>query len=120
MMELLVPIAFALMIAAGAVFAFRAMRGKGGFGGGATSARGFAEGTLTVTGVSAGAADRNDDRYVTVTGTISSAQSPPAEIYGRMVVRSSGNEPVVGQEFPVVFKPGKADSTWRLGSLTDG
>ncbi|GAA4683196.1 hypothetical protein [Gordonia humi] len=91
-----------------------------GPGRGAVSAgRGYAQGTLTVTSAVLGDPDKNGARNCTVTGTIVASGSAPAEVYGRIVLPAGATEPYPGLEQPVVYKPGKEDSTWRFGTLPD-
>ena len=101
------------------------LRRRGGFGGfggkPATAAAGFEQGTLTVTGISGrGAEDKNQQAYSTFTGTVLGASIPPTDIYGTLVVGAGDSELEVGQDLPVVYKPGKVTSTWRFGSLDPG
>ncbi|MGV9711702.1 hypothetical protein ACWDTI_13680 [Gordonia sp. NPDC003424] len=79
----------------------------------------FVQGTLTVTGVS----DRQDqgdakgERFCTVSGTIVGPQTNPAEVYGTLVLGDNDPWPQIGADLPVVYKPGKAASSWRFGQL---
>ena len=89
-----------------------------GFGS-ATADRGFVQGTMTITSAVVGHPDRDGARNCTVAGTIIGPGTAPAEVYGRVVIPGGSIEPFAGQEQPVVFKPGKEDSTWRFGTLPD-
>ncbi|MBE7161704.1 MAG: hypothetical protein INR72_10685 [Williamsia herbipolensis] len=90
--------------------------GGGLFGGGTT---GFVEGTLTVTGVSdqAEQGDKNGDMFCTVSGTIIGPDTPPTDVYGHLVLGADTPWPKIGTDMPVVYKPGKAETSWRFGSL---
>ncbi|MGU3293675.1 hypothetical protein [Williamsia sp. M5A3_1d] len=93
--------------------------GSGGlFGGGGVGA-GLVQGTLTVTGVSdrPDEGDRNDQMYCTVSGTIIGPDTAPTNVYGHMVVTGKTPWPQIGADMPVVYKPGKTDTSWRFGSL---
>ena len=96
---------------------YMSRRGQG-FGS-ASAARGYVEGVMTVTSAVLGDPDRDGARLCTVAGTIMAADSSPAEVYGRIVVPAGAVEPYPGLDQPVVFKPGKEDSTWRFGTLSD-
>ncbi|MFW0792434.1 hypothetical protein AAFP30_01350 [Gordonia sp. CPCC 205515] len=86
---------------------------------GASSAGQFVQGTLTVTGVS----DRQDqgdakgERFCTISGTINGPQTNPSEVYGTLVLGDNDPWPQIGADLPVVYKPGKATSSWRFGEL---
>lgn len=90
--------------------------GGGLFGGGTA---GLVEGTLTVTGVSdqADKGDKNGDMFCTVSGTIVGPETAPTDVYGHFVVGADMPWPKVGVDLPVVYKPGKAATSWRVGSL---
>ena len=90
--------------------------GAGLFGGGAA---GFVEGTLTVTGVSdqAEQGDKNGDMFCTVSGTIVGPDTPPTDVYGHLVLDANAPWPKIGTDMPVVYRPGKAETSWRFGSL---
>ncbi|GEE03915.1 hypothetical protein nbrc107696_43610 [Gordonia spumicola] len=103
------------------VILLKVSRGNGPAGGfGAPSAsRGWADGTLTVTSAASGAMDRNGERTCTVTGMIVGPGAAAVEVYGRVVLPSGATQPRTGEEIPVVYKPGKEESTWRFGTLSD-
>ena len=86
------------------------------FGGGSA---GFVEGTLTVTGVSdpAEQGDKNGDMFCTVSGPLIGPDTAPADVYGHLVLGANSPWPKVGTDMPVVYKPGKAETSWRFGSL---
>ncbi len=112
-----VTIVFILLIA-GTLASFFIGRSRWAAGGSTTAAAGYAGGTLTVTGVSGrGHADKNGAVNVTVSGTIVGDATAPTEVYGTMVLNTGDRDPFVGQEFQVVYKPGKTESTWRFGTL---
>ncbi|MYR04860.1 hypothetical protein GTV32_00230 [Gordonia sp. SID5947] len=79
----------------------------------------FVQGTLTITGVSdrPDQGDAKGERYCTVSGTIVGPQTDPAEVYGTLVFGERDSWPQIGADLPVVYKPGKATSTWRFGEL---
>ncbi|WAC56266.1 hypothetical protein [Gordonia sp. SL306] len=79
----------------------------------------FVQGTLTVTGVSdrPDQGDAKGERYCTVSGTIVGPQTDPAEVYGTLVFGENDPWPQIGADLPVVYKPGKATSSWRFGEL---
>ena len=107
---------FAILLAVSVVAMLMQRRGpKIGAGVGGN----FVAGTLTVTGVSdRGAADKTGNAYVSFSGTITGEQTAPTEVYGTLTVSAGELDPHVGQDFPVVYKPGKAATSWRLGNLT--
>lgn len=80
------------------------------------SASQFEQGTLTVTGVSdrQEKGDAKGERFCTVSGTIVGPQTNPAEVYGTLVLGEQDPWPQIGADLPVVYKPGKATSTWRF------
>ncbi|AZG48612.1 hypothetical protein [Gordonia insulae] len=86
---------------------------------GAGRASQFVQGTFTVTGVSdrPEQGDTKGERFCTVSGTIVGPQTQPAEVYGTLVLGEHDPWPQVGTDLPVVYKPGKATSTWRFGEL---
>lgn len=86
---------------------------------GAGAAASFVEGTLTVTGVS-DRPDRGDakgERFCTISGTIVGPQTHPEEVYGTLVLGEAEPWPQIGSDLPVIYKPGKATSSWRFGTL---
>ncbi|MFW0787201.1 hypothetical protein AAFP35_22105 [Gordonia sp. CPCC 206044] len=86
---------------------------------GAAKAAQFVQGTLTITGVSErpDTGDAKGERFCTVSGTIVGPQTNPAEVYGTLVLGETDPWPQIGADLPVVYKPGKATSTWRFGEL---
>ncbi|GAA2066542.1 hypothetical protein GCM10009722_31100 [Williamsia deligens] len=94
-----------------------AAAGGGGLFGGGTA--GFVEGTLTVTGVSdpAEQGDKNGDMFCTVSGTIIGPDTAPTDVYGHLVLGADNPWPKIGTDIPVVYRPGKAETSWRFGSL---
>ena len=111
-----ITVVFILLIAATIASIFL---GPGrGFGGSASTSSGYASGTMTVTGVSGrGEADKNGQVYFTVSGTIIGADTAPTEVYRTMVLPAEAADPYIGEERPVVYKPGKTATTWRFGTL---
>ena len=108
---------FVVLLAASAVSLLLARRGRT-FGGG-SAASGWVDGSMTITSVVVGEPDRTGASNCTVTGTVVGPGAPAVEVYGRMVSPSASHTPTVGQDLPVVYKPGKVDSTWRFGTLSD-
>ncbi|MFT3714428.1 MAG: hypothetical protein QM774_00350 [Gordonia sp. (in: high G+C Gram-positive bacteria)] len=116
-MSTAVTIVFIVIIAT-ALIAMLYARRNGGFTKSGPVGAGYEEGKLTITGVSGqGAADKNGAAYNTFTGTILGPSIAPTEVYGTLTVGAAGEDPAVGQELPVVYKPGKVTSSWRFGSL---
>lgn len=73
-------------------------------------------GTLTLTGVSDQPVegDKNHQVFCTVSGTIIGPDTAPTAVYGRFVVPLSMSWPSIGDEIPVTYKPGKAETSWEL------
>lgn len=73
-------------------------------------------GTLKVTGVSDKPVegDKNNQVFCTVSGTITGPDTPPTDVYGRFVVTMAMSWPSIGDEIPVTYKPGKAETTWEI------
>ncbi|WP_448221687.1 hypothetical protein [Gordonia iterans] len=114
-MDTLVTIVFILIIG-GALASFFIARNRQA--GRVSGAAGYENGVLTVTGVSdVGAADKNGQSYVSVSGTIIGGSTAPTEVYGTLVLDVGLDKPYVGEEKAVVYKPGKVESTWRFGTL---
>ncbi len=118
---MLITVAFALMLVVLlAVFVMqRGRRPGGGMFGGMGNAASFVEGTFTVTGVSnrPDAGDKNDQMFCTVSGTIIGPDTAPTDVYGDLVLTGKTPWPQVGSDMPVVYKPGKTETSWRFGSL---
>lgn len=114
---------FVFIIVLVAVLVMLVMQWRRGRGGGLSQAAAaqYVQGTLTVTGVSnrpgEAAADKNGESYCTVSGTITGPQTAPTEVYATTVIGALGQWPHVGADMPVMYKPGKAESTWRFGTL---
>lgn len=88
----------------------------GGFGGGNTA--GYAQGTLTVTGVSEqNEPDSKGQMFCTISGTINGPGTNPTEVYGTMILSAGEPWPQIGSEHAVVYKPGKTTTTWSFGQL---
>ena len=82
---------------------------------GGSAAAGYENGVLTVTGVSdVGAADKNGQSYVTVSGTIIGGSTAPTEVYGTLVLDVGLDKPYVGEEKAV------SGGTWRTMGLPQG
>lgn len=110
-----ITVVFILLIAA-TLASFLIGRTRTGTRG--TAAAGYQSGTLTVTGVSGrGETDKNGAAYFTVSGTIIGGETAPTEVYGTLVLATGDPDPFVGQDLPVVYKPGKTSTTWRFGTL---
>lgn len=81
-------------------------RGSGGLGGNGSQ---LAQGTLLITGVSAGP-DSDGSQNVTITGVINGPTVREHEVYTR-VAMNVGNAPTMGQLMPVVYSP-KSPDKW--------
>ncbi|WP_038254730.1 hypothetical protein [Williamsia sp. D3] len=80
-------------------------------------------GTLTLTGVADKPVegDKNHQAFCTVSGTITGPDTAPTDVYGRFVMPMSSAWPQIGDQVPVTYKPGKAESTWQIaGSIGGG
>ncbi|WP_026918435.1 hypothetical protein [Gordonia shandongensis] len=108
---------FVALLVASLVSLILARRGHG-FGQ-ASAASGYVDGTLTITGGVAGDADRNGQRVCTITGIIVGPGAAAVEVYRRIILTADDVVPAVGLDQPVVYKPGKVESTWRFGTLSD-
>ncbi|MCM3896161.1 hypothetical protein ND991_13150 [Gordonia sputi] len=96
------------------IMRFRGQR-IGGFGG---NTAGYAQGTLTVTGVSdQGEPDSKGQAFCTISGTINGPGTSPTEVYGTMILAVGEPWPQIGSEHAVVYKPGKTATTWSFGQL---
>lgn len=115
-------IAFVVMLSA-VLVAVLIQRQRGGNPGtmSANKAAQYAQGSLTVTGVSErpDQGDKNDQVYCTISGTILGDQTAPTEVYGTVVLSLNDPWPQIGSDLPVIYKPGKADSSWQIGQLPD-
>ncbi|MGC4933746.1 hypothetical protein ACLQ3C_08680 [Gordonia sp. DT30] len=114
-----ITVTIAILLAVIAVAMIMQMRGRRvGFGGGARGGAGLVQGRLTVTGVSdRPEADSKGDAYCTVSGTIIGPGTEPAEVYGTLVLADGQPWPQIGSYHPVVYKPGKAETSWHFGEL---
>lgn len=92
---------------------------RGGRFGTPTGGAGYVEGSMTITSAATGEMDRNGERRCTVTGTVVGPGASAVEVYGPILLPSGARVPFAGEERPVVYKPGKAESTWRFGTLPD-
>ena len=117
---MLLGVAFAMMLAVLiAVLVMQWQRGRNPKPLDGSKMMQFAQGTFTVTGVS----DRPDhgdtkgERFCTVSGTITGPQTQPTEVYGTLVFGEHDPWPQVGVDMPVIFKPGKTESSWQFGTL---
>lgn len=113
-------IAFAIILAAGAVALIISLRGRNQKALKPQQAAQFEQGTLTVTGVS----DRpmeggsKGQAYATLSGTIVGPSIAPTDVYTTTVLNVEADQwPRPGEDLPVIYKPGKVDSSWRLGTL---
>ncbi|GAC62853.1 hypothetical protein GSI01S_46_00060 [Gordonia sihwensis NBRC 108236] len=119
-MPVWISVVFILIVATSLVAMLMQRRGRRMFGGGVDAASGYVEGTLTVTGLGRqNEPDKNGSRYCTISGTIIGPQIAPTEVYGTQVLGADDVAPTVGASMPVVYRPGKVDSTWRFGVLGD-
>ncbi|WP_338836367.1 hypothetical protein [Gordonia polyisoprenivorans] len=115
-----ITVTIAILLAVMAVAMIMQMRGRrvGGIGGGARGGAGLVQGTMTLTGVSERPeADSKGEAFCTVSGTIVGPGTRPAEVYGTMVLEKGQPWPQIGSEHPVVYKPGKAETSWHFGEL---
>ncbi|MBM7366251.1 hypothetical protein [Gordonia hydrophobica] len=116
-MPVWITVVFVLLVVTSIVAILMRRGGGRGFGS-IDAASGFVDGTLTVTGVGAeGAADKDGRRYCTVSGTILGPQTAPTDVYGHLVLGATEPSPGVGTDLPVVYRPGKVESSWRFGAL---
>ncbi len=81
---------------------------------------GLEQGTMTLTGVSPRPldADKNGEATVTISGSLAGPSTSPRPVYGRFVWKFADTWPEVGDQLAVVYKIGKADTTWHVGTLT--
>jgi hypothetical protein len=79
-------------------------------------------GTLTLTGVADKPieGDKNNQAFCTVSGTIIGPDTAPTDVYGRFVLPMSAAWPQIGDQIPVTYKPGKAESTWQIAGALGG
>ncbi|WP_043452163.1 hypothetical protein [Jongsikchunia kroppenstedtii] len=110
---MLFSIVLLVVLIVAAIAMFMQFRGRNPFGGG--SSVGMVQGTLTVTGVADRPAepDKNGQMFCTLSGTILGPETAPTEVYGTYIVGQMQTWPRVGDELPVSYKPGKAETTWR-------
>lgn len=112
-----ITLTIAILLAALAVGMIMQMRGRrtGGLRGGGA---GYEQGTLTITGVSdRPEADSKGEAFCTVSGTINGPGTPPVEVYGTLVLVDGAPWPQMGSDHPVVYRPGKAETSWKFGEL---
>ncbi|MAU84783.1 hypothetical protein VX037_01700 [Gordonia sp. Z-3] len=117
---MLLAVGFTVVIAAVLVaLVVQWQRGRSPQGLSGARAAQFVQGTFTVTGVSErpDQGDAKGERFCTVSGTIVGPQTEPAEVYGTLVLGDADPWPQIGADLPVVYKPGKATSSWRFGEL---
>lgn len=118
---MLVTIALVLLLAALAVALIMGLRGRsfGSLSGRQRSqAGGYAEGVLTVTGVSERREpDSKGQSFCTISGTIVGPGTDPTDVYASMVWPQEQQWPQMGSDLPVTYKPGKVVSTWQFGGL---
>ncbi|MFW0792147.1 hypothetical protein [Gordonia sp. CPCC 205333] len=116
-----IQIAFAVILAAGAVaLILQLQRGRRPRQLSPQQAAQFEAGTLTVTGVSdrPAEADSKGEVYATISGTIVGPTTAPTDVYTTTVLNLERDPwPRPGDDLPVFYKPGKVDSSWRIGSL---
>ncbi|MCT1355957.1 hypothetical protein [Gordonia sp. p3-SID1431] len=92
----------------------------------AAKASQFVQGTFTVVGVSdrddeptKSAADKDGNRFCTISGTIVGPETSPTEVYGTLVLGAGDPWPQVGDDLPVLYKPQKAATSWRFGVMPE-
>ncbi|WP_040509225.1 hypothetical protein [Gordonia soli] len=113
-------VAFSLILAVlVVVLVFQWQRGRSPRPLGGGRAGSFVQGTFTVTGVSdrPDHGDKKGERFCTISGTINGPQTQPAEVYGTLVVGENDPWPQIGADLAVVYKPGKASTSWQFGEL---
>lgn len=113
-------VAFSLMLAALlVVLLYQWQRGRNPRPLDASRAAQFVEGRFTVTGISdrPEQGDAKGERFCTLSGTIVGPQTEPTEVYGTLVLGEADPWPQLGADLPVIYKPGKAMTTWRFGAL---
>lgn len=115
------PILFAVILAAAAVALIVQMqRGRRPRQLSAQQIAQFEQGTLTLTGVSdrPDQADSKGEVYATISGTVIGPSITPTDVYTTTVLNLTGDAwPKIGDDLPVIYKPGKVESSWRIGSL---
>ncbi|MGV9825356.1 hypothetical protein [Gordonia sp. NPDC003429] len=110
-------VTFTVLLAVLAVAMIMQFRGRR-IGGMKGTGAGYAQGTLTVTGVSERPEpDSKGQAFCTVSGTIVGPGTNPTEVYGQLVLDEGQPWPQIGSDQPVVYKPGKASTTWQFGQL---
>ncbi|GAB2656976.1 hypothetical protein GCM10027169_20680 [Gordonia jinhuaensis] len=120
---MVVSIVFIIIIAGALAFMVaqwrRGRSGGGGLGGMRSSQMAsMRQGVLTVTGVSdRREPDSKGQMYCTVSGTINGPDTAPAEVYGDLVLTTTDPWPQMGSEYPVVYRAGKAQTSWHFGVL---
>lgn len=79
----------------------------------------FVQGTFTITGVSErpDEGDKSGERFCTLSGTIVGPETAPTEVYGTLVLGENSPWPQIGDDLDVLYKPHKAATSWRFGSL---
>ncbi|MCX4093910.1 hypothetical protein [Nocardia sp. alder85J] len=106
-----------IVVLAGVVVALITQYRRGRTGGGRGAGRSWRNppavesGTLYVTGVSPRPAAQGE-QFVTLTGTVSGPSVAGETVYGRFVW-DVGQWPSPGDQFPVVYPPGKPDR-WQI------
>ena len=117
---MLTAVAFSLILAVlVVVLVFQWQRGRNPRALGARAGAAYVQGTFTVTGVSdrADQGDSKGERFCTISGTINGPQTHPAEVYGTLVLGENDPWPQIGADLPVIYKPGKASTSWQFGDL---
>lgn len=106
---------FILLILTTLAAMFMQRSGRRMFGGQGAGGDGYVQGTLTVTGVGRlNEPDKNGRRYCTLSGTIIGPEINPTEVYGTQILATNVQTPTVGADLPVMYRPGKVDSTWSF------
>ncbi|MFC7753557.1 hypothetical protein [Tsukamurella soli] len=55
-----------------------------------------------------------------MSGTVAGPSTAPREIYGKFVWKMADTWPEPGDQLPVVYKVGKVDTTWKVGTMDVG
>ncbi|MDF6103734.1 hypothetical protein P9A14_16930 [Gordonia hongkongensis] len=124
---MLLTVTFTLLIAAlVVVLVVQWQRGRNPQPVSAAKASQFVQGTFTVVGVSdrddeptKSAADKDGNRFCTISGTIVGPETSPTEVYGTLVLGAGDPWPQVGDDLPVLYKPQKAATSWRFGVMPE-
>lgn len=115
---MLITITIVILLAALAVALIMGMRGRTIGSRNRSGSAGYAQGVLTITGVTdRPEADSKGQAFCTVSGTINGPGTEPTEVYGTMILPEGQPWPQLGSDHAVTYKPGKVISTWQFGAL---